>query len=242
MTLKTLLEEIKLKIPIENEKYFIRKINSSFNRRIKKIFTEAFVRRIYRHMPNKISIILSIPKRKVMAYMFRKTNQDEYNLVKAYDQRSDGDIINVPKKIFINAQSNILSNTSNKNIEESTDVLVHEFIHLMETDKRIPYFRELSKIKEELLERNLLNSKAKKDVMKLIEAIPAIIDGEKSPYGHKIFKLYSKEEFDSFKRIVNKWNIFNKEYLNARLDGIYREQQDSLTKGAYQYQEKLDKL
>ena len=244
MTLNKLFEEIRLKTspkdPILKD-LDTKRLTQLFNKKLNNFFTKDFLKKVYRYMPNKIKLqginlemekdedrtlgfvykIDSYSDYKLKTYL--KKDSDEFVLSKkSYDKEfSKKDPKNQKLRANISNRIFLTKTTLSKKEDQIIDIIFHEFFHLMETNARSSYFRDVEKMKTELIrtfsEARSMNYKEARD--KLSEMLPKFTSGRLIMImwdlipGKKIHE-FSRLEINKIRNVIKKYNIFDPRAIN----------------------------
>ena len=201
MTLSELFEEIRLKSMNPNKN--LGKISKRFNKKLKEIFTDSFIKKIYRYMPNKIKLTKSSS---YSAYVIAKSPNYMFELFKddkILKNRNRG----IPKK----------SNRIHVGEEEERDIsiLIHEFVHLIDQRDKEKYFPEIGRMIKELV-NNTDMFKKRANSTEAEEIITTLSTNLFFMVGYD--KMFNKNmNIKKVLRVINKYKIFRPLYVAYRL-------------------------
>lgn len=202
-------------------------INKKFNSKLNKIFTQTFLKKVYRHMPNKIKLNKSSDHNTTIGHVYSKFNAADFKMFKKLGMSKEH--VKAGKKV---------TNTDTTHIEKinrifmdpkspSFNTLIHEFVHLIEKKPQI--FPEIGQLKLELTRKTNMFKKTKntknKDFAKetkfIEELFPILVDGEYSPYLNLLNKDLKEKDIQNILSIVKKYKIFNDSYVTNTILKIF---------------------
>ena len=189
-------------------------ISKKFNQKLKVIFTDRFLKKIYRYMPNKIKLNPSARSplaaigyviTKSPGYYFKLLQSDTNYSIKSNEKK----IPNKSKRIFL----------INKNIEKNIDVLIHEFIHLIDQRNKSKRFPEIGKMVQDLTNNTeIINPSTKPYYIR--ELFP-VLSVELPSNADSYYSMFNKSvDTEKVIDIINKYKIYNPSYINSRVRWI----------------------